>query len=232
MGFMYFLTSSVLAIGTYIVSYRGTQLRDHSALTVLVGMASFLAAQFVRVLLMGLFMVQPEQTFEQKDEPLDWVRVIVVGAISFVEAAALYLTASKIANRRSISSLAPRVRAVAVGFGYALAETVLLRIPFFWMHARSVDWDISSLCVAIEAGAALAKWCGISVLSLVAMQDRPSSSRVIVLAVLTLGLTVPEMTHTLLNFFIGGNPLIECIVHVIVGICALFTAEKVFPSSR
>jgi len=233
---MYFLTSSVLAIGTYVISHRGSQLRYYSsALTILVGMGTFLAAQFVRVLLIGLFMVQPEQTFEQKDEPLDWVRLIVVAAISFVEAAALYLATTKVANRRSIGSLTPRLRAGAIGFGYALAETILLRIPYFWMHARSVDWDVSSLTVAIEAGAALAKYWGISVLSLILMQDRSvssGSSRVLAIAILSLALIVPEMAHTLLAFFLGGSPLIECAIHSAVGICALYTAEKVFPSSR
>jgi len=115
MTFMYFLTSSVLAVGTYVVSYRGSKLRDHSSmLTTLVGMGTFLAAQFVRVLLLGLLMVQPEQTFEQQGEPLDWVRLIVVAVVSFIEAAALYFATTKIAGRRSIGSLPPRVRAGAI----------------------------------------------------------------------------------------------------------------------
>lgn len=231
---MYFLSSSVLAIGTYVVVYRGSKLRDHSPLlTVLVGMGTFLAAQFVRVLLMGLFFVQPEQTFEDKNEPLDWVRLIIVGAISFVEAAALYLCTVKVASRRSVGSLPPHLRAGAVGFGYAFAETVLLRVPYFWMHARSVDWDVSSLAVALEAGAALARWWGISVLALVIMQDRLAStgSRVRAIVVLSAALILPELVQTLLAF-LGGSPLIRTAIYGIVGICALKTAEKEFPSSR
>jgi len=235
MTFMYFVTSTVLAIGTFVVSYRGTKLRDYSSgLTVLVGMGTFLAAQFVRVLLMGLLMVQPEQTFEQQDEPLDWVRMIIVAAISFVEAAALYLATTKVASNRSIGSLAPRVRASAIAYGYALAETILLRIPFFWIHARSVDWDVSSLCVALEAGASLARYWGVSNLALVFMQDKSASSgssRVIVIAAIAASLVAPELAHTLLAFFLGGNPLIECGIHALVGICTLYTAEKVFPAS-
>ena len=153
---MYFLTSTVLAVGTYVVVYRGTWLREQGAgLTVLVGGGTFLAAQFARVLLMGLFGVQPAQTLgAASGAALDWVRAVAVALLSLVEAAALYLATTRVAGRRWLGSLPLRARATAVGFGYALAETVLLRVPYLWMHARSVDWDASSLCVALEAAAA------------------------------------------------------------------------------
>lgn len=230
---MYFLTSTVLAVGTYVVVYRGTWLREQSSLrTVLVGAATFLAAQFARVLLMGVFGVQPAQTFaEGSSEPLDWVRAVAVAVISLVEAAALFLATTRVAGRRWIGSLPLCLRATAVGFGYALAETAFLRVPYLWMHARSVDWDVSSLCVALEAAAALAKWCAVAALALPvcdsALRKRPVPA--LPFAVLAVALTVPELAHTLVAYFLGGSAVADCLVHAAVAALAHLTASRMSP---
>lgn len=230
---MYFLTSTVLAVGTYVVVYRGTWLREQGAgLTVLVGGGTFLAAQFARVLLMGLFGVQPAQTLgAASGAALDWVRAVAVALLSLVEAAALYLATTRVAGRRWLGSLPLRARATAVGFGYALAETVLLRVPYLWMHARSVDWDASSLCVALEAAAALARWCAVAALALpvgdAALRRRRAPLPA--LAALALAVALPELVHTLATHFLGGNAVLDCFVHFAVAIFAHFSASRLAP---
>lgn len=233
MTFMYFVTSTVLALGTYAVVYRGTWLREQSsARTVLVGAGTFLAAQFARVLLMGVFGVQPAQTFaEGSSEPLDWVRAVAVAVLSLVEAAALFLATTRVAGRRWIGSLPLRLRATAVGFGYALAETAFLRVPYFWMHARSVDWDVSSLCVALEAAAALARWCAVAGLALPVCDSvlRHRRAPAAAAAVLVAALTVPELAHTLGAYFLGGSAVVDCIVHAAVALLAHLTVSHMSP---
>ena len=241
MTFMYFLSSSVLAVGTYVVVYRSTRLRDQAAwLTVLVGMATYLVAQFARVMLMALFMVAPPAAAASPDgsdeKALDWVRIVLVAVFSLGEAVAMHLASTKIASKRSVSTMAPRLRSAAVGFGYALAETLFLRVPYFWMHARSVDWDTSSLCVALEAGAALAKWASVSVLCAQCVPPLLSAlsgsaaklARVNKLsaAALVAALVVPEATNAVVAHFVGPSAFIDLVVQVLVAAFAAWAASS------
>ena len=242
MTFMYFVSSSVLAVGTYVVVYRSTRLRDQALLTVLVGMGTYLAAQLARVLLMALFMVQPAPTYTAAagadgDRPaLDWVRIVLVAVFSLAEAVVMHLANTKVASKRAVSTMSPRLRAAAIGFGYALAETLFLRVPYLWMHARSVDWDTSSLCVALEAGAALAKWGSVAVLSTQCVPPFLSAfsgstaklARVNKAAVVALvaALVVPEAASAVVAHFSGPSAFADLVVQAAVAAVALWQASN------
>jgi len=198
MTYTHFFNCALLTFGPSVVIFRSSGLQDQSG-AILCGKTAlcYLVTQFLKLLLMATF-IPSEGEFELAEFSLSLE--LMKSFISIIDAVSLYF----IFVSRSIISSNARTKILAVGLGWATAESIVSRLAPLWIGARGVEFSWTYLITSMEGTVSVFYYLAFATSAYLWTKSNLGSLQSIVFGYLCIFTVLPSF-YLWLTFSVGLN---------------------------